>query len=724
MAINKPGYYSDYVYDPKNNWISVEEEKKKENPSIAFSKKTKAYFNSASYKKIYELSQNDADLYIQFASKILISLNDKEDHVTEDIQYAYDYNSVTQNYESEQRHFPKYHDFPGLMYILYGTSTRFSQQKNKWYYTEEAKIENAREEILSNVWNEKSDAVLQVLAEAKSELAIDFSIRIIEDNLHFLETISSELIAKLVGHYNTKVVTLISEVLEKKYANLQPEESIIIGLLSSGNEKAIQLGLGWLEKYRDQYFISSDFIISLLFTNQLPVIDYLQKLYQSEVIYDYKIDIQKLKPFFIKSTLYTRDYLVAVNNLIGNSEFGKLLSETTTHKISELSNSSQTTNKLFAINLAKHSSSPAFKIFKDSFDGYITSDDALLRKAGIEILAHFPDEFLLKNSQEIVGFCFSEYEEVREAILPTIERLVKLDTVFKNNLLNKLLNVLTESEDYEGLHKDSFTLLTKYFKDSLTSLSEEQIFYFVLSKYEFAQNLGTPLFEKRIQLTTLSIKQLVRLADSDVFSIRDKVQSYFEKNVSKINAELEQALLIFNAEWQDVIDWACVYFDENISPENWTVDILLYVCDNVKKDVQNFGMKMITKHFSNEKGLLLLEKLQEHPTKEMQFFVTNYLKSFAKDNPKVIIQLKDYFKTSLFNINTNRATKTRVYSFLEAEAVKNEEVAKMTIDLISAVLDTKTIIDKSKNIDVLLAIAAEFPALEIPLLIKEVTDEI
>ena len=28
-----------------------------------------------------------------------------------------------------------------------------------------------------------------------------------------------------------------------------------------------------------------------------------------------------------------------------------------------------------------------------------------------------------------------------------------------------------------------------------------------------------------------------------------------------------------------------------------------------------FGMKMITKHFSNEKGLPLLEKLQEHPTK-------------------------------------------------------------------------------------------------------------
>ncbi len=724
MALNKPGYYSDYIYDSKNNWISVEEEKKKENPSIAFSKKTKAYFNSTSYKKLYELSQNNADVYISFASKILISLNDKEDNVNEDIQYAYDYNSITQNYESEQRHFPKYHNFPALMYILYGASARFFQQKNKWYYIEQAKTKNSREEILSNVWNEKPNEVLQILAAAKSDVAINFSIRIIEDNLHFLETISSELIAKLVGHYNPKVVTLIANSLEKKYADTQPEESIVIALLSTDNKKAVQLGVGWLEKYSNNYFRRSDFIISLLFTNQLAVIDYLYKLYESEVVYDYKIDTKELKPFFIKNTLFSRDYLVAINNLIGNSKFGLLLSETSANKITELSNSLQTTNKLFAINLAKHNITPAYKIFKDSFNVYITSDDELLRKAGIEILAHFPDDFLLENSQEIVGFCFSEYREVREAIQPTIERLVKLDTVFKNNLLNKLLQVLTDSEDYKGVHKDSYTLLTKYFEDSLTSLSEAQIFSFVLSKYEFAQNLGTPLFEKRIQLANVSMQQLVQLADSDVFTIREKVATHFKRNAYKVNTELEQALLIFNAEWQDVIDWACVYFDEQITVKNWTVDLLLYVCDNVKKEVQAFGIKMITKHFSNEKGLLLLQKLQEHPTKEMQFFVTNYLNSFAKDNPKVILQLKDYFKSSLFNINKNRATKTRVYKFLEEEAIKNEAVAKMTIEIINAVLDTKTITDKSRNIDILLAITAKFPVLEVPLLINEVTNEI
>ena len=90
----------------------------------------------------------------------------------------------------------------------------------------------------------------------------------------------------------------------------------------------------------------------------------------------------------------------------------------------------------------------------------------------------------------------------------------------------------------------------------------------------------------------------------------------------------------------------------------------------------------------------------------------------------MILELEDYFRTSLFNINTNRATKTRIYAFLEQEATKDEAVAKMTINIISSILDTKTITDRSKNIDILLEIAGSFPGLEIPLSIKTTADEV
>lgn len=723
IAVSAPGYISDYVYS-NNAWISANLEKQKANPSIAFSAKTKKYFNSATYKKVYELSQQDTDGYITYATQVLCALNDKEDNAKSELQYQYNYNSESRRYDVEKRYFPKYHNFLALMYILYGNSSRFQHLKDKWYYIDELEANANREEALSTIWNSKPEAVLHIMAHAKSDISVEFSLRILKDNSHFLETIPDVLMIKLVSHYHPKVLDLIIGVLETKYRIAQPEDAVILALLKSKNEKGLQLGLNWLKKYEQSYFATSDFIISLLLTNEIQVITYLHKLYKDRVVFNHTIKIEKLQQLFLEFNVFNSDVLIAINNLIGNTEFGELLNETPSGKISELSNSKLVSNKLFALNLAKRNKVPAYELFKDSFDDYINSDEDVLRKAGIELIAHFPNEFLLENKQDIVSFCFSEYKEVRDAIQPTIERLVKLDSTFKENLLNQLLVVITEAETYDGLHQNCYELLTHYFDENLSSVSDKQIITLILSKYDNAQNLGTPIFENRIKLSNLTMPELVQLAHSNVFSIREKLHQFFKENKARINYELEDALPIFNTNWQDVIDWSCICFDEYIEFNNWTTDLLLYACDHVKPDVQAFGMKMITKHFSDEKGLPLLLKLQEHPTKRMQFFVTNYLEGYAKDNPEIILQLEPYFKTSLFNINSNRVTKTRIYAFLEQESLKNEAIAKMTVGIINSILDTKTITDKSKNIDILLAIAVQYPTLEVPLLINDLTNEI
>lgn len=723
IAVSKPGYLTDYVYS-NDQWISVDIEKKKENPSIAFSAKTKNYFNKATYKKVYELSKQDTDGYIKFATETLCALNDKDDNTKEEIQYFYNYNPDTRHYDTDKRVYPKYHNFLALMYILYGNSSRLQQSKNKWYYSEELETNAAREDILPNIWDSNPDAVLTILAHAKSDVSVDFSLRILKDNPHFLDVIPEALLIKLVSHYHPKVLDLIIDVLKNKYRDNQPEVSVLIALLKCNSEKGVALSLGWLNTYEYNYFSDSNFIVSLLLTDTVDVIAYLKAIFYDRVAYRDTIAIENLAPLFAEFNTFSKAFLIAVNELIGNTKFGTLLSETPSSKISELSNSKRITNKLFAIHLAKHNKVPAYELFKDSFHDYIKSDEDILRKAGIELIAHFPDAFLIENKYDIVGFCFSEYKEVREAIKPTIARLVKLDQSFKDSLLHQLLLVLTEAETYDGLHQNCYELLTYYFENNLTSISDEQIMSLIFSKYEYAQQLGTPIFKNRIQLSSLSMPKLVQLAHSDVFSIRETLHTFFKDNPSRINYELEDALPIFNTNWQDVIDWSCVYFDTHIESKNWTTEMLLYVCDHVKKDVQAFGMKMITKHFSDDKGLPLLLKLHEHPAKELQFFVTNYLEGYAKDNPDVILRLEPYFKTSVFTINSNRVTKKRVYTFLKQESLKNEAVATMTVRLINSILDTKTITDRSNAIDILLAIALKYPAIEVPLVINDLNNEI
>jgi predicted DNA-binding WGR domain protein len=718
MGVSSPGYTSSYIYSGQN-WVSVNTEKKKENPSIAFSAKTKKYFNKATYGLVYKLGKTDIDGYLDYAVAMLVALDDKSDRSAYNVQYNYIYNSEERRYITEKRIFPKYHEFTALMYVVYGNSSKLNRNNSKWFYSEDIKLEELeRSEILPEVWNVNPNKVLYILSHAKSEEAVFFALRIIKENQHFLESISLDTLKGLISHYHPRVLDIILEVIEDKYKSQQPEDAILLALLSSKNPRAITFAIKELNKYECDYFTREEFIASLLLTGSLEVVAYLNSLFAERLPYNIPLSFGELSSLFDEPSNFSFDYLLAVNKLIGDTHFGKLLSDVSEKEIEQLAKSKLTANKLFAANLSKHNKIETFVLFKDTIDDYINSGEAELRQVGIELLSQFPDHFLLDNSKTISSFCFSEHEEVRAAIQPTIQRLVHLDSNFKNGLFNELVQALIEAENYDGLHENCYKLLTENYKHDLIDLSEVLIFKLILSNYEHAQKLGLPLFKQQINIDNLPVNRLITLGNSDVYEIRQVLQDYFELHVPKINYELEYALLIFNSTWQDIIDWACEYFERNIEEKNWTVDMLLYVCDHTKKEVQSFGRKMITAYFSEDKGLPLLLKLQEHPAKDMQFFVTNYLETYAKDSPDVILKLETYFRISLFNINTHRATKTRIYAFLERESVKNKAVAEMTVGLINSILGTKTIIDRSNNIDVLLSVADAFPEIEIPLLIK------
>ncbi|MDY8135077.1 hypothetical protein [Aquimarina sp. 2201CG5-10] len=722
IAISKPGYSGYGTYDTNWNWISADQEKKKPNPRIAFSGKTKEYFGNTTYKTIYNLGKFNTDGYVDFAKELLCSLDDAIDKRNEETKYFYNYDYDTRRYETIKQHFPKYCDFPALMYILFGSSDRFHRARKKWYYTGEVSDSSQlpREEALQEVWNNKPQEVLYILANAKSEEAIRFSLRIIQDKPNFLEEIPPAIFKKLITHYDERVVDIVIDILEKRYETEKPEEEILLSLLISNSKKAQILGLQWLQKYEAAYMLTSDFLAALLLIEKPEVTVYISELYKNKLTYDLPLHIDQLAPFLEIPNTYKFDFLLKINEIIGQTYLGQLLKDVSKEKIKQLVNSSSVTNKLFAATLSRVNTIPTYELSKDYIGEYLDAEEDILRKAGMELLSIFPDQYLLEHHQLISGYCFSPHPEVREAIQPAIGKLVSLDKKFKQGLLHKLLQVLTEQESYEGVHKSCYEVLIQYYGNDLQEVNPDGILVLILSKYEFAQKLGTPIFQKRMHLQDLTMSQLVLLSTSDVKVVRDTLEVYFKSNPARINYEFEEALRIFNTDWKDAREWAYDFFDNHIKTETWNLDTLLYICDHTKEDVQAFGRKMITTRFRKEDGLQLLLKLQEHPSKTMQFFTTNYLNTYAKDRPEVILKLEAFFKTTLFNINRNSAAKSRVYGFLEKEGVKDQLVARMVIRVLDTVLATKTVKDRSKCIDILLAIKEAFPEIEIPLTIKAV----
>ena len=113
-------------------------------------------------------------------------------------------------------------------------------------------------------------------------------------------------------------------------------------------------------------------------------------------------------------------------------------------------------------------------------------------------------------------------------------------------------------------------------------------------------------------------------------------------------------------------------------------------------------------------------KLSEHPSTNMQLFVTSYLERYATDSTERLVQLAPYFVRVLSSINKARVAKQRIYAFLEAEATKSEQAALTVVQILERQSATIAITDKATAIELMLKIHSSYPQIALPLDIRPV----
>ena len=102
----------------------------------------------------------------------------------------------------------------------------------------------------------------------------------------------------------------------------------------------------------------------------------------------------------------------------------------------------------------------------------------------------------------------------------------------------------------------------------------------------------------------------------------------------------------------------------------------------------------------------------------MQFFATNYLETYAADAPEKFEKLAPYFVRVLSLVNQSRAAKNRSLQFLESEALKTEETAKIAVGILARHSATVAVGDRARMIAIMLKIKQKYPNLSLPIKIK------
>ena len=121
-----------------------------------------------------------------------------------------------------------------------------------------------------------------------------------------------------------------------------------------------------------------------------------------------------------------------------------------------------------------------------------------------------------------------------------------------------------------------------------------------------------------------SNKELSHMLNNETASIRASASKILQ-NSNRIKEEPMAFVSALDSEWEDTQEFIFEMF--NSIGETLNSDTLIAICDSTQEKVQRFGRKLLMANFKNEDGLQYIMQLSEHPSQNLQLFVSTFLES-------------------------------------------------------------------------------------------------
>lgn len=727
-------------------------ERKAEKPFVpytdfAFSNKTKAYLHKRTLKTLETTGKTNNTDYVKLATALLISYDKTLDEKEAYTEQAYSWSN--NRYERIELNFPANAHAIYLHKILNGKNeglvlvagNRFQQInpavkkakntgdkhtgivqfitglfKRTKSVNQSAAIqpavtpENNSPVPYLHLWNQVPQAYIQLLMDAQLQDIHQFAATHLQAHSSY-----TELMAKIDLSNAIRLISspfpIPAEVgfnlINSRYPQGSKEIRLLLALLSSCYEKARETARRWVEMDTDLFIADGNFIVSLLFSVQDDSRHWAQQLLKNKFLSDSTKELIAGKAI---AYLAGCTELTAPSNHIIKDGTATLL-ELCPNELTKLNNLViadliQHPNAeilLFGLQVLRLQQAASASNFlpPDFIASLLKHKYEPVRTQGISILNELPPGELKKQENIVLHACLSAYSDVRNAILPALQKLIESDPSFGSKAAMELMPFLLRKEKSEGLHADLSKLLCNQLSNYLPNANRETALNLLYSNYEAAQQTGLLILEKYTNPSELTVTQLVHLGSHENLSVREWCWAYFEKERARIIYEKESAVNLLNSKWKDSREFARNYFRQQFKETDWDADLLISLADSTNQETEAFARELITSNFQTENGELYLQKLSQHPREKMQLFVTNYLENYAADNSKKISELNFYFRSVLTRVNKGRIAKNRVLNFLGREGLKSAEAAKLVASILSDISATAAIEDKARCIKLL-----------------------
>jgi hypothetical protein len=764
---------NDEVFVPEiEEWVKLQKEFKKSSSRLAYSQKTRWYFNGRVLRRLQLAGKRDDMDYVKMATALLIGYR-----FTKDFKAHYStYNYVWKpgGYDRIETLFLQNAQAVFLHQVLSGNNPQIVLQSNHLWrmrsdiekpttttnqqkttenesgglggfikklfgkkkeaplpevvpITTEATAINKNGTPFLHLWNKVPHAYLQLMMDAEMEEVHQFA----EDNLNIHPEYNA-IKQRLDKQAYKQLLLSAFEIPAKfgytlaaeKYSGTMPDEDLVLAMLNSINEEARNKGKQWTEAYLSVYFQQSHFITALIFAKHATIRSWAKPLFKNNIL---SVEIKNAVVGKSVAELMNYGAQTAENELIIKDAgdtlfevFAAALQEVNIGVTADMLQHQNASVLLLGLRLLKTQKQQLDlnNLSKEFLFGLLQHQQALVRDEGIEFLSSMTDDALLRHQDDIIGSCLSQYENVRKGLPSIVKRMAQKENAFGVKAAENLMPFLLRKETTEGLHADVSKLLCNGLSNYLQNANKETALNLLYSNYSAAQNVGVIILEKYTDPAQLTIAQVIALGAHENLNVREWCWKFYSTQVPRIKYEKESSIKIVESKWQDTRQFAMQYFRDNFTEADWNAATLISLADSVKPDVEAFGRELITKFFTAENGVQYLLQLSQHPSEKMQLFATNYLERFAANDVEKIKSLDFYFRAVLTRVNKSRIAKNRIYLFLLQEGRKSEAAAKLVCSILSDVSAIAAIGDKAKCIDILLQLKALYDVI-IPVKIKE-----
>ncbi|MEY4562048.1 MAG: hypothetical protein RLZZ618_1325, partial [Pseudomonadota bacterium] len=701
--------------------LSTREEFAKPVPRIAFGSRTRDYLRRRNTRHARRLMALDHPAAVPLVVQLLLGLRDADQPAASSEQR---WTSVDGRYTRVTRHYPSGSRWLVLHELLLARhpDVRKSERASRWHSMQPLATDTAptaRSEPDSGWWDRHPQALMALAVQSRSALVQAVVARALADHLPLLKDQPTAVLTALLKSPYAPTAALgfqaVRALVEAGRDAIDVTPWLVL-LVQSPLPEARQFALLHIASYLTSFARHAPLVVALLLADDAAARRQGAGLATLTPSNDLVAELQAALLAIEPDAPALSEVLTELAALLEGPLASAARHAPVEPLLCLLDHAATPVMNLAAGWLLAHDHGAAL-VPGATLERLLGEEDPERRAVGVRLLAALPDSVLRSQVGLLADLVLHPHAALRAAVRPTLERLCD-DPAVAVALAERLHASLFVSEEGEGQHDDALQWLTTRLQAHAPARDPGSVWRALQARSTGAQRYGAWALPA-IAISDYSLRQHATLGRHADVSVRQWALCAIDSllGAQPTPEQVAQLLPLGDTLFDDARAYAFTLFGERLGDDALTPELLITWIDHPQPWMQSLGRSRLVRRMTAGEASLCLTRLSQHPSTQVQLFITQWLLELPRDNPAELAErlraLRPYFLTVLSQVHRGRAAKTRVTDFLRG-LIEHADTAAVVAEIFARQVVSASLTDKPQYIAGLRDIAARHPQIALP----------